>query len=139
VVCASLKYLAERGRPEKPSDLATHDAVSFSTDAPQASKWSFSSGSRSVSVNPRIRLAVNSAEVAVAAAVAGHGVTRVLSYQVAKELRNRKLEIVLAEHEPPPIPIQVVHREGRHASARVRACVDFLVKRLRNDEALDPS
>ncbi len=39
--------------------------------------------------------------------------------------------IVLADHEPPAIPVQLVHLEGRRAAARVRAFVDFAAERLR--------
>ena len=59
------------------------------------------------------------------------GIARVLSYQVGAELRDGRLVRVLAGFEPPPIPIHVVHPEGRLAAARVRAFVDFLVERLR--------
>jgi DNA-binding transcriptional LysR family regulator len=47
------------------------------------------------------------------------------------------LRIVLEEHEPAPRPINIVHREGRHASAKVRAFVDLMAERLRNDRALN--
>ena len=78
-----------------------------------------------------MRLLVNNADVAVAAALAGHGIIRVLSYQVADEVRSGRLRILLAEYEPPPIPVHVVHLEGRRAAARVRAFVDFAAERLR--------
>ena len=69
------------------------------------------------------------------AAVAGRGVARVLSYQIAPQLRAGKLQIVLSEFEPPPVPISVVYAEGRRATAKVRAFVDFAVERLRSDMA----
>jgi DNA-binding transcriptional LysR family regulator len=72
----------------------------------------------------------------VAAAVAGHGLTRVLSYQAAAEILAGRLQVVLQDYEPPPIPIQVVHQEGRRASARVRALVDVLAEGLRADPTL---
>lgn len=131
VVCASPAYLARHGMPRTPADLARHDLIAFSADQPPA-PWSFT-GAR---IAPAARLIVNSAEVAVAAAAAGRGLTRVLSYQIAPELRARKLRIVLAEFEQPALPIHLVHREGRNASARVRAFVDFTAQRLRADKAL---
>ena len=80
---------------------------------------------------PRTRLAVNDTEVAIASALAGRGVTRVLSYQVAREIKSGRLKIVLEDFEPPPIPIQLLHLEGRQANARVRAFIDFAAPRLR--------
>jgi DNA-binding transcriptional LysR family regulator len=74
---------------------------------------------------------VNTAEMAITAAVQGHGLTPVLSYMVAPELAARRLKIVLAEYEPTPVPIHLVHGKGWQASVRVRAFVDFAARRLR--------
>jgi DNA-binding transcriptional LysR family regulator len=76
-------------------------------------------------------MSVNTAETAIAAAVAGRGITRVLSYQVVPELEQGKLVIVLPDLEPPPVPIHVVQPDGRRAPARVRAFVGLAVERLR--------
>lgn len=136
VICASPDYLAAHGTPQKPVDLARHDAILFSqTTAAQG--WPFGPQTQPVTVQPRARLVVNTADVAVAAAIAGHGLTRVLSYQVAREVAAGQLTIVLAEFEPPPFPVHIVHVSGRRASARVRAFVDFAAERLRKDGALD--
>jgi DNA-binding transcriptional LysR family regulator len=82
-------------------------------------------------VRPPARLVVNTSDVAIAAAVAGHGITRGLSYVIEPEVRAGRLRIILADHQPPPIPIHVVHAGGRSAPAKVRSFVDFLVERLR--------
>jgi DNA-binding transcriptional LysR family regulator len=59
-----------------------------------------------------------------------------LSYQVAEHLRAGRLKTVLPEYEPEPLPVHVVHREGRQAPQRVRAFLDLAVERLRQDAAL---
>ncbi|WP_437286149.1 LysR family transcriptional regulator [Sorangium sp. So ce406] len=132
VVCASPDYLAARGAPETPADLTQLDTIGFSQAAWPA-EWSFSSGARVEKVLPPSQLLVNTADVAIAAAVAGRGLARVLSYQVGPELRAGRLRIVLPAFEPPPVPVHVVHPEGPRAAARVRAFVDFLVERLRSE------
>ncbi|WP_437587620.1 LysR family transcriptional regulator [Sorangium sp. So ce1000] len=132
VLCASPEYLAARGEPRAPADLARLDTIAFSpTGSPV--EWSFGSGSRVEQVSPSSQLLANTADVAIAAAVAGRGIARVLSYQIGPELRAGRLSIVLPAYEPPPVPIHVVHLEGRRAAARVRAFVDFLVERLRSE------
>ena len=133
VACASPKYLAARGTPRTPADLAQHDAIAFSLST-SPDEWSFASGE---TLNPPTKVVVNSNDIAIAAAVDGRGVARALSYQIAPELRAGKLQIVLSEFEPPPIPISVVYAEGRRAAAKVRAFVDFAVERLRSDKALN--
>ncbi|MET0681081.1 MAG: LysR family transcriptional regulator [Burkholderiales bacterium] len=136
VVCAAPGYLERRGTPRRLDELREHDAIVFSqTEA--ADEWAFGAGSAGETVRPPAKLIVNSSEVAIAAAVAGRGITRVLSYQAAAEVRAGRLAIVLDEFEPPAIPISVVYPEGRRAAAKVRAFVDFAVARLRADAALN--
>lgn len=134
IVCAAPRYLRTHGTPRSPADLAEHDAVAFGGATPPG-QWTFEGGRRQT-VAPRFRMEVNSAEVAVAAAVAGQGVTRVLHYQAARELRAGTLRLLLADFEPPALPIHVVHAEGRRAAARVRAFVDFAAQRLRANPLL---
>jgi DNA-binding transcriptional LysR family regulator len=129
VVCAAPAYLSRRGVPRSVSDLAEHDAIAFTAGSTPA-EWTFGDGQ---TVRPRARLQVNGAEVAIDAAIAGHGLTRVLSYQVAAHVAARRLRLVLEDAEPPPIPIHLVHHEGRRASARVRAFLDVAAERLRAD------
>jgi DNA-binding transcriptional LysR family regulator len=62
----------------------------------------------------------------------GRGITRVFSYQVAEEVREGTLEIILPEHEPPPLPVHLIAPNGRLSIPKVRAFVDFAVPRLRN-------
>jgi DNA-binding transcriptional LysR family regulator len=133
VVCASPAYLAAHGRPRTPADLADHRAVLFSPSM-AVSPWSFSAGPPVPP--PPARIIAGAVDLAVTAAVAGHGLTRVLSYQARDEVADGRLEIVLAEHEPPPFPVHVVFPEGRGASARVRAFVDLAVAGLRAEPAL---
>jgi DNA-binding transcriptional LysR family regulator len=80
---------------------------------------------------------VNSADPAIAAALGGRGITRVLSYMIAPQLEAGSLELVLDDRAPPAVPIHVVHKEPGQTSARVRAVVDHLVERLRASSALD--
>ncbi len=65
------------------------------------------------------------------------GLARLLSYQVADELWDGKLRVVLAGYEPPPQPIHVIHREGRHAMQKVRAFLDLAIDRLRADKSIN--
>ncbi|WP_437672864.1 LysR family transcriptional regulator [Sorangium sp. So ce131] len=132
VVCASPGYLAARGAPRTPADLARFDTISFSL-AGSPVEWVFGSGAKVERIDPPSQLVVNTVDVGIAAALAGRGLVRVLSYQIGPELSDGRLEIVLSEFEPPPVPIHVVHPEGRRAAARVRAFVDFLVERLRSE------
>jgi DNA-binding transcriptional LysR family regulator len=82
-------------------------------------------------VKVRPVLTVNSALAAIGSAVDGHGVTCVLSYQVAGDVAAGRLVRLLTEHEPEPLPVHVVYPAASVATARVRAFVDLAVPHLR--------
>jgi DNA-binding transcriptional LysR family regulator len=130
VVCGSPGYFAKRGRPSTPDDLAGHDCVTFESLMPQAS-WSFVRGKADIVAQIRPRLAVNTAEAAIDAAIAGVGLTRVLAYQAAAALADGRLAMVLREFQPPPAPVSLVHPGGRLLPRKVRAFLDLAAPRLR--------
>jgi DNA-binding transcriptional LysR family regulator len=135
VVCASPAYLERHKAPRQPADLASHDCISFSGLVPSVA-WTFSAGPESKSVKSvrlRPRFTVTEAEAAVSSAVEGHGVTCVLSYQIERELRRGRLELLLERFEPPPVPVHVIYPEARLSAAKTRAFVDFVVPRLRKE------
>lgn len=135
VTCASPAYLEKHGVPKKPADLAEHRTFVFST-ARSTPAWSFEHRGKPLSFRPRACLLANASEVGIGAALAGAGITRVLSYMVAAHVRAGELRLVLEDYEPAPLPIHVLYREGRRAPARVRAFVDFAVPRLRKNADL---
>ncbi|MGI9478057.1 MAG: LysR family transcriptional regulator [Hyphomicrobiaceae bacterium] len=135
LVCASPTYLDLHGRPTSPSDLNDHSIVDFSNMAPSG-EWPFEKEGESRQFKLDAQFSVNKFDVAIGAAIAGRGMTRVLSYMVSKELASGELEVVLDDWTPPPVPIHIVHKEAGQTSARVRATVDFLVAHLRKNPAI---
>jgi DNA-binding transcriptional LysR family regulator len=126
---AAPAYLDRRGVPLQPSDLADHDLVFSSTQAGPV-EWRFETRRGPVTVRLRPRLMINAIEPVIEAVVAGRGVTRVFSYQVADELAAGTLVRLLRDVEPPPIPVQLVTASARLMPARVRAFLDFAVAEL---------
>lgn len=135
VICAAPGYLARHGTPAKPEDLTAHSIVSASS-VTATPEWNLlEKGSpRAVKVHARLTTTTNDSAVAIAAG--GFGLTRLLSYQIADQLKTGALVTVLDEFEPTALPVQVVHREGRHAARRVRAFLDMVVDRLRTEPSL---
>jgi DNA-binding transcriptional LysR family regulator len=130
VVCGSPAYLKAHGRPGKPSDLEGHHCITFEgLQSPSA--WLFPARRGTQAVPIHSRLVVNTAEAAVDAAVAGVGLTRVFSYQVAAALAAGKIELVLEAFEPSPSPVHLVHAGAGLLPLKLRAFLDFAVPRLR--------
>jgi DNA-binding transcriptional LysR family regulator len=138
VVVVSPAYLAAHGRPKTPGDLEKHMCVSFSILA-TGPTWTFaqSGEGQDKSVRPNARLSVNTAEAAIDAAIAGVGLTNVLSYQVARHVREGKLKIVLQNHEPAPIPVHILHAGQGQLPLKMRRFLEFAAPRLRRSLAND--
>lgn len=135
VICAAPAYLEEHGEPEQPEDLLRHTLISANAVTP-APEWRFKVDGETLSVRVVPRLLTTTNDAAIAAAVGGFGLSRLMSYQVDELVRKGQLRRVLERFELAPLPVHLVHREGRHASHKARAFIDLALERLR--ERLDP-
>ncbi len=133
VVCAAPDYLARAGTPKHPDELTQHTIIT-ANGLNAGTEWKFADGINT-RVKPRLSFATNDA--AIEASISGFGITRLLSYQIAPHLADGRLKILLSDFEQPQIPIHVIHREGRYASAKIRSFVDLMVDRLRAEKALN--
>ena len=129
IVCASPGYLAARGTPLHPRDLAQHDVITFEGLAAGVG-WTMGEGAPPPAAL-HARLSVTTAEAAIDAAIAGIGVTRVLSYQAAGALGSGALVAILREFEPPGWPVHLVHAGQGPLPQKLRAFLDFAAPRLR--------
>jgi DNA-binding transcriptional LysR family regulator len=125
VVVASPDYLARRGIPHSPAELADHDCIDAAGARP-TSNWAFDTR-----IAVRSRLDVNTAEAAIDAAIAGIGLARVLYYQAVGAVRDGKLALVLEEFEPEPWPVSLVHTGQGLLPLKLRAFIDFAAPALR--------
>ncbi|MFD1910759.1 LysR family transcriptional regulator [Halodurantibacterium flavum] len=129
VLCGAPGYFAVRGRPQVPAELASHTVVSVGPRT-AGQHWRFGSGGEhAVRVSPR--LSVSSVAAGIEVARRGWGICQALSYQIGPDLEAGRLQLVLEDYEPEPLPVHLVHIEGRRAAPKVRALVDFLTERLR--------
>ncbi|KAA0010033.1 LysR family transcriptional regulator [Billgrantia pellis] len=137
VVCAAPDYLARHGTPTTLEDLTAHRILATTTLSANK-EWRFGSDyDQVVRIHPRAT--VSSIAACIEAVRNGWGITRVLSYQVGADLEAGRLEAVLEAYEPPPLPIHLVHSEGRGAVAKIRTFLDLAAQRLRASAILNPS
>jgi DNA-binding transcriptional LysR family regulator len=130
VVCASPDYLADRGEPVRLDELADHDCVMFE-GLYSNSLWSFGCGKHAQDISIKPRFSVNSADAAIEAAIAGAGITRVLSYQVADALADGRLKIVLQSFVPEPLSVHLLYAGQSLIPLKLRAFLDFSAPRLK--------
>jgi DNA-binding transcriptional LysR family regulator len=133
VVCGSPAYFERNGIPNTPADLKDH-RVAASTSAWASPEWRFADDHR---VSIEATLQCNTNEAAITSAREGWGLTRVLNYQIGPALMAGELQIVLSDYEEPPMPVHLLHPEGRKAPAKARAFVDMAAARLRDNRLLN--
>ena len=135
VVCGAPSYFEKHGVPKHPSELAKHQII-VSSESWASLDWRFG-GIEKTMVRIAPRISFNSYGALVKATMQGWGLSRPLSYQIGQALVDGDLQTILAEYEEEPLPVHVVHPEGRRASAKVRAFVDLAVDRLRANRSIN--
>jgi DNA-binding transcriptional LysR family regulator len=136
VMFASPDYIKKYGLPQRPEDLSGHRLIQ-SVAMGASPDWPFQENGKPMSVRVEPRLRMNTNVAVVELATRGWGLSRLLSYQIAPYLADGRLQTVLSTFELPPLPIHVLHQEGRMVSAKVRSFVDYMVARLRAEPALN--
>lgn len=129
MVCASPDFLKRLGTPPTPVSLADLPCVTFGSNT--IATWPFRSKRRAMPVRIHARLCVNTAEAAVDAALAGVGLTQLLSYQAADAVKEGRLKIVLREFETEPLPVHLVYPAQTHLPLKLRSFIDFALPRLK--------
>ncbi|HEX6957733.1 MAG TPA: LysR substrate-binding domain-containing protein [Ferrovibrio sp.] len=130
IMVASPAYLARHGIPACARDLMAHQAILFTNDANRSDRNIAGPASGRAAIPLRGRFRVNKAEAAIDAALDGRGILRVLSYQVVPDIEAGRLQRLLPELEPAPIPVQLVFPSALAMTGSLRAFLDFAAPRL---------
>jgi DNA-binding transcriptional LysR family regulator len=130
VICASPSYLAAYGTPMTPNDLGNHQCITVD-GAMTPTSWQF--GAKQTMVVPiRSRLCVNTSEAAIQAAIAGAGLTRVMSYKMEDAKISGALSIVLDAFEPVPLPVHIVYPQRKLMPLKLRAFITWITPRIKS-------
>ena len=132
VAVASPDFLARHAAPSTPADLVSLPCIVF--EGVKADRtWVFSAPGRgaeiTVSISPR--LAVDTVETSLDAAIAGVGIARALTYQCASALSTGSLVRVLQAFEPASVPVQLLHAEREPLPLKLRSFLDHATTSLR--------
>jgi len=130
MLAASPVYLAARGTPKTPADLASHDCIfgpgNFGRDS-----WSFNRNGTEMSVDVRGRISTDSGPGLFASAMAGLGIAMVSSVMAGPEVKAGTLVQVLRGYKLPSVDVHAVFPGGPRPSTKVRALVDYLAAELK--------
>ncbi len=136
VCCAAPAYLAARGTPARPEDLAGHACLTYAYSS-TGNTWRFRDGDgRDHVVRIGGPVHANNGRMLAALAVAGMGIVVEPDFIVGPDMRSGALAPLLPGYAPPASGIYAVYPSRRHLSAKVRAFVDFLVAHFARDASV---
>ena len=130
VAVAAPEYLALRGWPLRPSDLADHACIVHRV-TPSDSEWRLIGVTKTVSVTVRGAISTNNHEAVRGAALGGLGIALLPEYQVVDDVLAGRLWRVLPEFTSEELPAYLVYPSRRHLAPRTRAVIDFLIEEVR--------
>jgi DNA-binding transcriptional LysR family regulator len=137
VVVASPVYLARAGAPETPDELVRHRIVG-GTAAAVPTAWRFERNGQEVAIKVEPHFSTNENEGAIAAAVAGFGITSTSGWACRRELENGALMRLLPEWTLAGIPVSAYFPLGRATRAAARAVIDHLVSAFERSPSIVP-
>ncbi|MEN3029496.1 LysR family transcriptional regulator [Chromobacterium amazonense] len=128
MIAASPDYLARRGVPQHPVDLADHDCLGFSN-------WRKGDGweqlAHTYGASPRVgRIDCNHGQALRELALAGSGLVLLAEALLRQDIATGRLVEVLPGFLPPPKPVHLLYFPDRHQLPKLRVFVDFIVERL---------
>jgi len=129
VVCASPAYLKQHGVPKHPTELRSHDCLTYGYLS-TGNQWKLTGTDGDHWISPRWTLCANNAEVLRDAAVAARGVALLPVFIAANALKAGKLEPILIDYHAPPLSLYAIYPPTRHLAVKVRLFIDFLVETL---------
>jgi DNA-binding transcriptional LysR family regulator len=132
VLCASPRYLAKHGAPENPRDLKRFDCIVLSSAAGPANDWRFTRNGKVESYTVPLADARETNDGAVARewAIRGYGIAMKSMWDIGADLRAGRLTIVLPQWRSADAPVHALYHRNRYMAPRVRALLDFLIKRF---------
>lgn len=128
VLCASPRYLDERGTPSHPGELPAHSCLTYTNFG--AAEWHLHAGKDSVRVKVEGPFRTNETLALRRAALAGIGIAMLPRVAVADHLAEGRLCAVLPRWEPHPHPIHALYLSRVHLPAAARALIDYLAGQI---------
>jgi DNA-binding transcriptional LysR family regulator len=130
MLVAAPSYVAARGTPKTPADLALHDCIAGPGNFGRSS-WSFRRNGSEVSVDVSGRISTNSGPGLFASVMAGLGIAMASNVMVGPEVKAGRLVQLLRGYQLASADVHALFPGGRRPSAKVRALVDYLVGELK--------
>ncbi|MGJ7511258.1 LysR family transcriptional regulator [Variovorax sp. GT1P44] len=133
VLCASPRYLRQRGKPRDPAALREHDVIAYTLLA-MGDQWSFNGPNGSVSVKVAPRLRSNNGDTCIAAALNGGGIILQPTFLVSEHVAAGTLVELLPRFRSIELGIFALYPSRKFVAPKVRLLIDYVSKAFANAE-----
>lgn len=129
VLVAAPEYLKRFGVPEGPEDLMQHRCLNYGHTT-TLQRWQLTRHGETITLAINSVLCSNNGDVLRAAALAGHGITKLPTFLVGSDLKARRLKVVLPDYAPTELGLFALYAPNRYLAAKTRLLIDFLAARF---------
>lgn len=136
VLVAAPSYLLKNGEPAEPGELASHRCLNYGHTT-TLQRWQLTSAGETINVRINSALCSNNGDVLRAAAVAGHGITKLPTFLVGPDIEAGRLRVVMGRYPPLEFGIYALYTPNRYLAAKTRVLIDFLATRFGDKPAWD--
>jgi DNA-binding transcriptional LysR family regulator len=138
LLCASPRYLAKRGVPYEPRDLALHECLRYTAPS-YGNRWGFAKGDAYEEVEVAGCVRADNGSILLSCALADLGIIVGQEWMVRSHLEDGSLVRVLQDYSVNPYPghgeLYAVYPSSRGLTRKVRVFVDFLTDLFASDDA----
>jgi len=131
LVCASPEYARRHGLPRNVDALASHACITLRLPNGRMREWDFRVDGHARSILPESTLIFSDAELALRAALDGHGLVQLPAYLVGDALRSGALLGCLYSSVPDDRGHYLCYLDRRQQPKRIRAFIDYMTAHIR--------
>lgn len=135
-LCATPEYFHQRGIPQTPMDLVSHNCLDYTRSGEQG-RWRFTGPEGDITVPVNGPLHVDDDEALSQAVLGGLGLALLPTFIIGKDLQAGNLQAVLSEYIPVERHVYAMYLPTRHLPAKARVFIDFLIERIGADPYWD--
>lgn len=129
LLVASPEYLAQKGVPQAPQDLAAHVYLAHANI--NRKEWKFYQNEREISLELTSQFTTNDTSALLNLTLAGGGIAMLPKYLLNEHLASQQLVSILTDWQLPTYQIYALYSSRHRLPLTIRTLVDFLVERFR--------
>jgi len=129
-VVASPEYIEKYGQPNSPAELQQHKLLNWNLGNNKQHQWRFNKDNQTRHININPIKTTNDGALLREWAVAGHGIAYKNWIDIAKDVEQGRLIMLLKEYRSEDVPLQLVYLQTEYPRKKLRMVIDYLQQKF---------